>query len=169
MPVNTKESGLEDLIIDYFVRQNGYEQGANEDYNREYAIDETRLFRFLKTAQPQEYECNSLDVHHKRVAFLDYLQGEITKRGVIDVLRNGIRFYSVHITLFCATPSPQNITAKEQFARNIFSVTRQLRYSKDQGRSLDFVIFINGLPVITVELKNRWTKQNIADAVNKGY
>jgi type I restriction enzyme R subunit len=48
MVTNTKESGLENLIINYLVEQNGYEQGTNEDYNRDYAIDEVRLLRFLK-------------------------------------------------------------------------------------------------------------------------
>lgn len=44
---NTREEGLESLIVKWFVEQNGYEQGSNEDYNKEYAIDEVRLFRFL--------------------------------------------------------------------------------------------------------------------------
>jgi type I restriction enzyme R subunit len=168
MPVNTKESGLESLIIDYLVRQNGYELGACEDYSRKYAVDETRLFRFLETTQPEEYEKNSLGVNEKRVKFLDCMQREISKRGVIDILRKGISFYPANVTLFYGAPSPRNITAQKQFARNIFSVTRQLRYSKDQSRkALDFVIFINGLPVVTAELKNRWTNQNAEDAVRQ--
>lgn len=51
MPTNTKESGIETLIVDWLVNHNGYEQGTNADYNRDYAIDETRLFRFLKSTQ----------------------------------------------------------------------------------------------------------------------
>lgn len=47
MTTNTKENGFESLIVDYLVTQNHYEQGANSDYNKEFAIDETRLFRFL--------------------------------------------------------------------------------------------------------------------------
>ena len=46
MPTNTKESGLEELIVNSLVHDNGYEQGANEDYNRDYAIDEACFFRF---------------------------------------------------------------------------------------------------------------------------
>ena len=49
---NTKENGLEALIVKWLVEQNGYEQGTNADYNREYAVDETRLFRFLQDTQP---------------------------------------------------------------------------------------------------------------------
>ncbi|MDR1881482.1 MAG: DEAD/DEAH box helicase family protein, partial [Prevotella sp.] len=168
MPVNTKESGLEDLIVNYLVTENGYEQGENEDYNREYAIDEIRLFHFLKTTQPEEYKKIDLDIKKKRIKFLDYLQGEISKKGIIDILRNGIRFYPANVTLFYSVPSERNIKAKTLFDQNIFSVTRQLRYSNDQTRRfLDFVIFINGLPLITVELKNQWTKQTVEDAINQ--
>ena len=56
MSTNTKESGLETLIVDYLVNNNGYEKGLNEDYNRDYAVDETRLIRFLKDTQPEEVE-----------------------------------------------------------------------------------------------------------------
>ena len=53
---NTKESGLESLIVKWLVEQNGYEEGTNADYNKEYAVDETRLFRFLQDTQPKEME-----------------------------------------------------------------------------------------------------------------
>ncbi len=68
--------------------------------------------------------------------------------------------------MFYLTPSEKNIKAKALFEQNIFSVTRQLQYSKDATRlALDLCIFINGLPVITCELKNQLTKQNVDDAV----
>jgi len=54
MPTNTRESGLETLIVSHLVEQNGFEQGASADYNREYAVDEPRLFRFLETTQPEQ-------------------------------------------------------------------------------------------------------------------
>ena len=102
----------------------------------------------------------------KRIQFLDRLRGEIAKRGVIDVLRNGIKAYPASLIMFYMTPSEKNPKAKEQFAQNIFSVTRQLQYSKDNAKlALDFAIFINGLPIITCELKNRLTKQDVDDAV----
>ena len=53
---NTKESGLESLIVKWLVEQNGYEEGTNADYNKEYAVDETRLFRFLQDTQPKEMD-----------------------------------------------------------------------------------------------------------------
>lgn len=164
---NTRESGLESLIVDWLVDQNGYEQGSNADYNRDYAIDETRLFRFLSATQPDEME--KLGVFKsdlKKAQFLNRLRGEIAKRGIIDVLRNGIKVYPADLVMFYLTPSEKNIKAKALFEQNIFSVTRQLQYSKDATRlALDLCIFINGLPVITCELKNQLTKQNVDDAV----
>lgn len=169
MATNTKESSLETLIVDYLVNNNGYEQGKNEDYNKDYAVDETRLLRFLKKTQLEELEkIGILDNQHKKEQFLNRLQGEIAKRGIIDVLRKGINVYPANLIMFYITPSEKNIKAKEMFEKNIFSVTRQLMYSKDNTKlALDFVIFINGLPVITCELKNRLTKQNVDDAVQQ--
>jgi type I restriction enzyme R subunit len=102
----------------------------------------------------------------KRQQFLARLQGEIAKRGIIDVLRKGIKHGPASVDLFYGTPSPENAKAVELFAANIFSVTRQLHYSKDETQlALDLVLFINGLPVATFELKNRLTKQTVEDAV----
>ena len=96
------------------------------------------------------------------------LQGELAKRGIIDVLRNGIKVYPVDLIMFYLTPTENNIKARELFEKNIFSVTRQLRYSQDAGKlALDLCVFINGLPVITFELKNQLTKQNTDDAVEQ--
>ena len=167
MPTSTKESGFETLIVDWLVQHNGYEQGTNEDYNREYAIDETRLFRFLADTQPKQVEQLGLnDSDNKRSAFLNRLTGEIAKRGVIDVLRNGIKIYPANLIMFYQTPSEKNYAAQALFGKNIFSVTRQLMYARDNTKlALDLCLFINGLPVITCELKNQLTKQDVEDAV----
>jgi type I restriction enzyme R subunit len=151
-----------------FVTENGYESGDNADFNRDYAIDATRLFRFLTETQHDQLEKIGVAAELKRIKFLDFLQGEITKRGIIDVLRKGIKYYPVDLIMFYATPTERNANAKALFGKNIFSVTRQLQYSKDaKRRALDFAIFINGLPIITAELKNRWTKQSVEDAVTQ--
>lgn len=166
---NTKESGLEALIVKWLVEQNGYEQGTNPDYNRDYAIDETRLFHFLQDTQPDSLEKLGIfksDV--KKNQFLNRLQGEIAKRGIIDVLRNGVKVYPSNLIMFYLTPTENNVKAKEMYGKNIFSVTRQLMYSNDSTRlALDMCIFINGLPVITFELKNQLTKQDVDDAVQQ--
>lgn len=166
---NTKEDGLETIIVDWLVKHNGYEQGTNADYNKEYAIDETRIFRFLADTQPDEMEKLAVfKSEQKKRTFLNRLQGELAKRGIIDVLRNGIKVYPADLIMFYLTPNENNDTAKALYAKNIFSVTRQLRYSIDAGKlALDLCIFINGLPVITFELKNQLTKQNVENAVQQ--
>ena len=141
---NTRESGLESLIVKYLVEQNGYEEGSNTDYNKEYTIDETRLFRFLQDTQPtQMSKLGVFQSEQKKRQFLNRLQGEIAKRGIIDVLRNGIKAYPVDLIMFYLTPTENNEKAKEMFQRNIFSETRQLRYTQDAGNNAhDLCIFI---------------------------
>lgn len=166
---NTKESGLEALIVKWLVEHNDYEQGSNADYNRDYAIDETRLFRFLQDTQPDSLtKLGVFRSEMKKQQFLNRLQGEIAKRGIIDVLRNGVKVYPASLIMFYLTPTENNVKAKEMYEKNIFSVTRQLMYSNDSTRlALDMCVFINGLPVITFELKNQLTKQDVDDAVNQ--
>ena len=166
---NISESGLEALIVNYLTEQNGYEQGYNADYNREYAVDETRLFRFLSETQPDQLKLPGvLDSDQKKRQFLNRLQGELAKRGIIDVLRNGVKAYPAELDMYYLTPSENNAKARELHEKNIFSVTRQLRYSQDETKlALDLCVFINGLPLITFELKNQLTKQNTEDAVRQ--
>lgn len=166
---DTKESGLETLIVKWLVEHNGYEEGSNADYNKEYALDETRLFRFLKASQPDEMDKLGVFVNEqKKRTFLNRLQSELAKRGVIDVLRNGVKVYPADLIMFYLTPNENNQVAKDNYQKNIFNVTRQLHYSQDAGKlALDLCVFINGLPVITFELKNQLTKQNVDDAVQQ--
>lgn len=104
----------------------------------------------------------------KKRQFLNRLSSEITKRGIIDVLRNGVKAYPADLIMFYFTPTENNEKSKEMFEKNIFSVTRQLRYSSDATKlALDLCLFINGLPVITMELKNHFTGQTTADAVEQ--
>ena len=126
-----------------------------------------QLAAFLRGTQPEAAEALALpEDGPTRRAFLTRLQGEIAKRGTIDVLRNGIKHGALHLDLFYGTPSAHNPQAQERFEQNRFTVTRQLRYSRDDAqRALDIGLFINGLPVFTFELKNSLTKQTVDDAV----
>lgn len=164
---DTSEGGLEALIASSLVNDAKYVRGEPQDFDRDHAVDLKQLLAFLERTQPKAFEqLNIANEGPSRTQFLHRVQGEIGKRGVVDVLRKGVNHGAARIELFYGSPTPGNKTAEERFAANIFSVTRQLRYSKvEQTLSLDICIFINGLPVMTFELKNKLTKQTHADAI----
>ena len=185
---DTSEKGLETLIVEAMTGAKvdpaqidmrkevtalsggtGWILGRSQDYNREYAVDLVQLAAFVKDIQPELVD--ALDLGNSsptRQKFLARLQGEIAKRGIIDVLRNGIKHGPHNIELFYGTPTPGNTKAEERYSLNRFSVTRQLRYSRDETKlALDLALFINGLPVATFELKNSLTKQTVEDAVEQ--
>ena len=139
------------------------------DYDRAFCVDLVQLAEFLEDTQPEV--AASLALRHDgptRRKFLVRLQGEITKRGTIDVLRHGVKHGAHDLDLFYGTPSAANPQAQDRFAQNRFTVVRQLCYSRDEThRALDIALFINGLPVFTFELKNSLTKQTAADAVEQ--
>ncbi len=188
MPTDTTERGLERLICTTLAGHpcdappgptvgeppapytgSGWSGGNFHDYDREYCVDLAQLSAFLRATQPEASESLSLsETGPTRRRFLARLQGEISKRGTIDVLRHGIRHGAHDLDLFYGTPSADNPEAQERFGQNRFTVTRQLRYSRDETqRALDIGLFINGLPVLTFELKNSLTKQTVDDAVQQ--
>jgi type I restriction enzyme, R subunit len=165
---DTSEKGLESLIVADMAAA-GWIKGDPKQYDREFAVDLTQLTAFLNSNQLDILDYLDLpNSSPARQKFLARLQGEITKRGVIDVLRHGIKHGPHQIDLFYGTPSPGNPKAAERFAQNRFIVTRQLRYSRDETQlSLDLCLFLNGLPIVTFELKNSLTKQTVDDAIQQ--
>ncbi len=147
----------------------GWSCGNPHDYDKTYCVDLVQLAAFLSDTQPEAADSLALSENSPtRQQFLARIQREISKRGTIDVLRNGLRHQSLDLELFYGTPSPGNEQTKERFELNRFTVTRQLRYSKDEMQlALDIGLFINGLPVFTFELKNSLTKQTVSDAVEQ--
>ncbi|PZU75940.1 MAG: DEAD/DEAH box helicase [Brevundimonas sp.] len=186
MTTDTSEGGLEDIIVadltgldlkatrsggmtetpEPFVGLTHYRLGDRDAYDRDYAVDLSQLTAFIAATQPDLAEELDLKTDGPtRRAFLSRLQGEITRNGVIHVLRNGLKHRQHAVDLFYGFPSAGNPKAAALNAENRFSVTRQLRYSRDgTAHALDLAIFINGLPVFTFELKNSLTKQTVADA-----
>jgi type I restriction enzyme R subunit len=193
MTPDTSEKGLETLIMRHMTGGDGfnvipntvaeepapyggtgYFAGSAQDYDRAHALDVPQLFAFLRATQPETFRKLSItdasdtgDLN--RLKFLARLSSEAGKRGVIDVLRKGIDHHPAgHFDLFYGTPSAGNARAVALHAQNRFSLTRQLAYSTDETRrALDLELFINGLPVITFELKNRLTRQTVEDAVEQ--
>ena len=166
MAVNTTEKGLEDIIVDYLRDVNGYNQGGSSEYNKTYALLPDRVEAFIRRTQPEKAEeLRVFDTPSERNKFFARLRDEITKRGVTDVLRKGFRYITLHFDLYYVLPSELNATAKQLYEANDFTVIRQLHYSQtDTMLSIDVALFINGLPVVTMELKNHFTGQTVENA-----
>ena len=147
----------------------GWSYGDPQDYDREYCVDLAQLSAFLRDTQPNAAKSLALGQDSPaRRKFLHRLRQEIDRRGTVDVLRNGVKHVQHNLALMYGTPSPGNDKAAALYSLNRFSVTRQLRYSKGRAQlALDLCLFVNGLPVITFELKNSLTKQTLSDAVEQ--
>ncbi|MFP9170978.1 MULTISPECIES: type I restriction endonuclease subunit R [unclassified Streptococcus] len=159
---NTKmEAELENNIIDYLVEENNYiyihPNEMKASYNRQYAFDEVRLLEFIQKSQPSEYEILSLDTVNGKDKFFKQLDLAIRTKGIVSVLKNGIKCYpSSGTIIFYHALDPKRPSSYEEFKTNIFAVTNQLTYSdKNRGLELDLAIMINGLPIMTMELKSR--------------
>lgn len=162
------ESSLEELIVDQMV-EGGWTEGATADFDAAYALDLGHLTTFIEETQPNAAKALSFaESPPARHKFLARLQGEITKRGIVHLLRNGVDHLGQHIDLYYPSATDGNAKAAELFAANRFVVTRQVHHSpSNRGDTVDLVAFVNGLPVFTFELKNNITKQTVDDAVQQ--
>lgn len=166
MSITTKEITFENEIEFALVDKGGFEKGKPSDYDRGFAIDTEKLFRFLKQSQPKEWE-KLISKHGSNTEqnFLKRLDQELDKSGMIHILRKGIVDSPAKFSLCYFKPaSNMNQTDTDNYEKNILSITRQIHYSKKNENSIDVVLFINGLPVITMELKNQTTGQTVDNA-----
>ncbi|HTN68957.1 MAG TPA: type I restriction endonuclease subunit R [Dysgonamonadaceae bacterium] len=140
---------------------NGYYIGQPHHFNAQFAIDENFFWRFLETTQKEELEKIKRQSDWK-LKILNRYDRMVKKYGILHLLKKGLDVDDAHFTLFYVLPLASSSTVvKENFEHNLFSVTRQLRYSADNPREeIDMVLFVNGLPLVTMELKNHWTGQN---------
>lgn len=157
-----KENGLSVAEAAQSYRAgNGYWMGEPADFDAEYAIDTNRFWHFLKTTQPDELDKLKNEPQWELLV-LQKVDRLIKKYGVLYLLRKGFDINDAHFTLLYVPPlASSSQSVKDAFERNEFSVTRQVRYSLSNPRQeIDMVVFINGLPVTTMELKNGWTGQS---------
>lgn len=155
MPTDTTEKGLETIIENYLVNKNHYVKGFSDKYNVDYALDTNQVETFLFTTQQNKVEASGIfGSDHERHKFFERLKNDITKRGIIDVLRKGFRYNTTHFDMYYPLPSELSEFGQDYYNRNIFCETRQLHFSRaNADLSIDMVIFINGMPVVTMELK----------------
>jgi len=139
---------------------NGYYIGDANDFNAKYAIDETRFWHFLETTQKEELEKIQRYSDYK-LKILERYDRMVKKYGLLRLLRKGLDVEDAHFTFLYQLPlASSSQSVKDNFEKNEFSVTRQVRYNLENVREeIDMVIFINGLAIATIELKNPWTGQ----------
>lgn len=147
----------------------GYRKRQPTDYNRSLCLDPDVVLEFLYATQPQEWD--KLKQHHGpdvKAKFLQRLASEIGKRGTLDVLRKGVKDSGCKFQLAFFRPATGlNADTQRLYEANQFSVIRQLRYNEDGNQSIDVVLFLNGLPIFTAELKNPLTGQNVQHAITQ--
>jgi len=168
MPEIYDEKAFEDAIASILTETNGYTLGNNDTFDRDLAIDTPLLVAFLKTTQPDEW--TSLEAIHgtdeveRKV--IERLNKELYTRGILDCLRNGITDHGTKLMLAYFRPETTlNPQTQHLYDQNILSVTRQLHFSEQfPNLSIDLVLFLNGLPIATAELKNPFTGQTVEDA-----
>ena len=147
----------------------GYRRRRPKDYDRGLCLLPSDVVDFLLATQPKEWE--KLKQHHGadiKARFLGYLSREITRRGALDVLRNGVKDSGCKFRLAYFRPaSGLNKELQRLHAANLFAVVRQLRFSEKTDQSLDLVLFLNGIPIFTAELKNPLNGQDVQDAIRQ--
>jgi type I restriction enzyme R subunit len=168
MATDTSEKNLETILVSYLRNTQGYEEGISVDYNKDYALDTERVKRFILSTQKKKAEntaCFASEVSERK--FFAELNKQLASRGITDVLRKGFRYISELFDMYYPLPSELNPTAQEMYAKNIFCVIRQLFYSKDNSNSIDVMVSLNGMPVMTMELKNHYTGQTVENAIRQ--
>lgn len=163
---NYTEKNLESFIESSLL-ENGYIKRASKDYDKSLGMDKELFERFLESSQKDSLE----RLEQKNIGkqeFLKEVSSQIRRRGILKALQSHIEIRGVTIKLAYSKPnSSDNPQAIEDYKKNIFSIIRQLYFSEKNNKSLDMVIFLNGLPLITMELKNPFTGQNVYNAIEQ--
>ena len=164
-PRTYREQDFEEHIEENLLRS-GYNKRASEDYDKDACLIPEEVLEFVRTTQPKEYEKlerqYGTDTPNK---LLYRLSQEISRKGTLQVLRKGIKDRGAKFSLAYYKPqSGMNPEHQQLYGLNRFTVVRQLKYSNQNENSLDLTIFLNGLPIITAELKNSLTGQFVEQA-----
>lgn len=171
MVSQTNEAALETHIENALARD-GYHVGSPADFDREFAIDGRLFWQFLEATQPQEL-AKLQDRPNWQRLLLERLNKKIKKDSVLAVLKKGLDIDDAHFDLLYRLPyNGLNPEVQASFEANVFSVSRQVHYSQGLGssdslKSVDMVLFVNGLAIATLELKNPWTGQNVHHAIKQ--
>ncbi|MEE0495048.1 MAG: DEAD/DEAH box helicase family protein [Cyanobacteriota bacterium] len=164
-----KERNFEEAIENYLITEGGYDKGVPEHLNRASALDEETFLNFIKTTQPTEWEkhCKNYPTNPEQ-ALLRRFQEEVSATNLLQVLRHGfkdrgVKFYPCYFK----PETKMNPEHNERYAQNILHCTRQMKFSLKDERSIDIVLLLNGIPVVSMELKNQFTGQDVSNAISQ--
>ncbi|WP_347275278.1 RNA-binding domain-containing protein [Candidatus Kuenenia sp.] len=160
------ENRLEDAIEYQFIENDCYKKGASDDFDTERALETARVLTFIqKTQEKQWLALKGIHGNDTEKVVLDDLCKTLETQGMLNVLRHGFKCYGKKLKVAFFAPSTKlNPDTLAQYKANTLSVTRQLYFSASNKKSLDMVLFLNGLPVVTMELKNPMSGQTVEDA-----
>lgn len=148
----------------YGVKSAGYEFADPASFDRHFAIDQEAFWRFLRATQAEELK-KLQGRHDWERLVLERLDRKIKKDGLLHVLKKGLSIDDAHLTLFYRQAyNDLNPDVIRLYEANIFGIARQVYYSNVNQNAVDMVIFLNGLPLATLELKNPWTGQTVYHA-----
>ncbi len=146
------EADIEQALLDQ-----GYQPGSNSEFDKSLALEPAQVLAFIQRTQPLVWQ--TLEKIHKdktAAIVLDGLTKELAIKGMLKVLRQGFKVYGKKFRVALFAPNNQkNPASWDLYHKNRLSVTRQLYYSEANKNSLDMVLFLNGLPIATLELKSR--------------
>lgn len=147
-----------------------YAEGDAQRYDRARALFPADVLAWVQATQPKAWEV-MVKNHGAKAGdtLLSRLRDQLDQRGTLDVLRNGIELLGLKAPLKLAEFKPAlaiNADILARYSANRLRVVRQVRYSLHSENNIDLVLFLNGLPVATVELKTDFT-QSIGDAIDQ--
>ncbi len=174
MSEGTKEWHFEDHIVRYLssIAQPEFPEYSLKDasvYDKDLCLIPEDLMGFIEATQGEKiialYQQYGSDTHQM---ILEHVSNELKKRKTLDVLREGVKDRGQKLDLVYFKPNHSKTTEHlEGYRKNRLTVIRQLKYSKRNGNSIDIVLFVNGLPVVTMELKNALTGQYLHNAIKQ--
>ncbi len=155
--------------IEKALNQAGYVSKSSTSYDTKLCLMKEDLLGFIQDTQTKTWSRLSKkygsEVEEK---VLNIISSEIAERGVVDVLRNKVRDHGIELELYYTKPrSGMNLETEQLYKQNRFSLVRQFYFSQDNNKSIDIALFLNGLPVVTMELKNQLSGQHITDGENQ--
>ena len=155
--------------IEEYLQSTGYTSTDFHRYDRNLCLIKEELLQFLESTQPEKLErLKEIYDSQTESKILTRISSEIKRRGIIDVLRGGVVDRGVYLDLTYFEPkSGHNPDHQRLFSSNRFTIVRQLHYSVQNENSIDMGLFLNGLPIVTMELKNQLTGQNIKHSENQ--